>query len=89
MQVDFFSKYFGLQFGRTKLFEKTFEGSLAHFNACLLSGYILLHFASLPLYVFVTGALVASTSEVLPIGVDDNFSVALLSAASMYVFHFF
>lgn len=86
---DFFSKFFGLRFGRTEIFNKTLEGSLAHFNACLISGYILLQFLSLPLYIYLTGALVASVSELLPLGIDDNFSVALLSASTMYVFHFF
>lgn len=86
---DFFSKFFGLRFGRTEIFDKTFEGSLAHFNACLISGYILLQFFSLPIYIYLTGALVASVAELLPLGVDDNFSVALLSASTMYVFHFF
>ena len=86
---DLFSKFFGLHFGRRKIFDKTFEGSLAHFNACLLSGYILLHFISLPIHIYITGAFVASIVEFLPLGVDDNFSVSLLSGATMYVFHLF
>ncbi len=86
---DFFSKFFGLHFGRRKIFDKTFEGSLAHFNACLLSGYIMLHFISLPIHIYITGALVASIAELLPLGVDDNFSVALLSGATMSVFYLF
>jgi glycerol-3-phosphate acyltransferase PlsY len=88
---DFFSKFFGIRFGRTRLFEKTFEGSLAHFNACLISGYIFLHFISFPLpfYAYLVGALVASISEALPIGINDNFSVAILSASTMSVFLLF
>lgn len=86
---DFFSKFFGLHFGRRKIFEKSLEGSLAHLNACLLSGYIFLHFISLPIPIYLTGAFVASAAECLPMGVDDNFSVALLSASTMYVFHLF
>lgn len=86
---DFFSKFFGIHFGRTKIFEKTLEGSLAHFNACLISGYIFLHFVSVPIPAYLTGVFVASVSEVLPLGVNDNFSVALLSASSMYVFLLF
>jgi len=86
---DFLSKFFGLHFGRTRIFEKSLEGSLAHLNACLLSGYILLHFITVPLHIYLTGALVASISEALPIGIDDNFSVGLLSASSMYVFYLF
>lgn len=86
---DFFSKFFGLHFGRRRIFEKSFEGCLAHFNACLISGYIFLHYISFPLHIYLTGALVASFAECLPLGVDDNFSVALLSASTMYVFHLF
>lgn len=86
---DFFSKFFGLHFGRRRIFDKTFQGSLAHLNACLLAGYVLLHFISLPEYIYLTGAFVATLAECLPLGVDDNFSVALLSGASMSIFHLF
>jgi len=86
---DFFSKFFGLHYGRHKIFDKTLEGSLAHLTACLLSGFIFLHFISFPLYIYLTGVLVASTAELLPLGINDNFSVALLSASSMYVFQLF
>ncbi|MGQ9671746.1 MAG: glycerol-3-phosphate acyltransferase [Candidatus Aminicenantales bacterium] len=82
---DFFSKWFGLLFGRHQVFEKTWEGSLAHLNACLLAGYVLLHYLSLAFPVFVIGAATASISELLPLGVDDNFSVSLVSAAAMSV----
>lgn len=83
---DFFSKVFGLLFGRHRLFSKTLEGSLAHLNACLVSGYLMANFLSLPLSVFLVGAFAASLAELLPLGVDDNFSVALLSASAMSIF---
>lgn len=86
---DFFSKFFGINFGRIKIFEKTFEGSLAHFNACLLSGYIFLHFIPFSFLPFLLGALIASLSEVLPLSINDNFSVSILSASTMYVIHLF
>ena len=86
---DFFSKFFGLLFGRHRIFEKTLEGSLAHFTACLLFGYLLLHYVTLPCPVFLVGAMAASLSELLPLGVDDNFSVSLISAAVMSVFSLF
>jgi len=82
---DFFSKFFGILFGRTRLFEKTLEGSLAHFNACLVSGYVLSFFLPLSVPVYLVGAAVATTAEFLPLGIDDNFSVALLSASAMYL----
>ncbi len=86
---DFFSKFFGLHFGRTKIFDKSLQGSIAHFSACLLSGYIFLHYISFPIPIFLTGAAVATVVECLPLGVDDNFSVALISASTMYVFLLF
>jgi glycerol-3-phosphate acyltransferase PlsY len=86
---DFFSKFFGIYFGRKKLFEKTLEGSLAHLNACVLSGYIVAQFVNIPTPVYLVGALVASITELLPMGVDDNFSVALISASAMYVLQLF
>lgn len=80
---DFFSKLFGFFFGRHKIFKKTFEGSLAHLNACLIGGYIFLHFISFPFHIFLLGALVATLTEMLPLGLDDNFSVPLVSATTM------
>jgi glycerol-3-phosphate acyltransferase PlsY len=86
---DFFSKFFGLHFGRKKIFEKTLEGSLAHLNACLVAGCILLHYVSIPVPAYLLGALMASLSELLPLGIDDNFSVSLLSASTMYILRLF
>ena len=86
---DFFSKFFGLHFGRTKIFDKSLQGCLAHLCACLISGYIFLHYFSFPIPIFLTGAVVATVVECLPLGVDDNFSVALISASTMYVFQLF
>ncbi len=86
---DFFSKFFGIHFGRKKVFEKSIEGSLAHFNACLISGYVFLQYVSIPIPTFLIGALTASVAELLPLGIDDNFSVALLSASSMYAMQLF
>ncbi|MFQ6081850.1 MAG: glycerol-3-phosphate acyltransferase [Candidatus Aminicenantia bacterium] len=82
---DFFSKYFGLRYGRVKIFDKSLEGSLAFFNACLIAGYILLHYIELPTFIFLSGALGAAIVEVLPFGIDDNFSVSLFSASLMYL----
>ena len=86
---DMFSKFFGLHFGRTKIFDKSLQGCLAHFCACLIAGYVFLHYVSIPIPIFLTGAVVATVVECLPLGVDDNFSVGLISASTMYVFHLF
>jgi len=86
---DFFSKFYGIYFGRVKLFEKTLEGSLAHFTVCLIIGYVFSYYFPIPIHIYVTGAFAASFVEVLPLGVNDNFSVGIIGAAVMYVFSLF
>lgn len=86
---DFFSKIFGVAFGRHRIFNKTLEGSLAHFYACLIVGYVLSHYLAVLLPVYLSGAAAASLFELLPLGVDDNFSVSLLSASVMSLFKVF
>jgi glycerol-3-phosphate acyltransferase PlsY len=86
---DFFSKIYGLRFGRTPFFEKTVQGSLAHFCACLMAGYILHPFVQISLPVIFLGGLVASLVEALPLGIDDNLSVALISASVIYITRLF
>jgi glycerol-3-phosphate acyltransferase PlsY len=82
---DLSSKVFGRAFGRRKLFEKTLEGCLAHFNACLIAATVLLHFVAMPPSVVLLGSTVASLVECLPLGLDDNLTVPILSAAAMSV----
>lgn len=82
---DFFAKYFGLQFGRTPLFQKTLEGSLAHLLACLVAAGVIAEFVPLPAWVIACGAVVATVLEVLPLGIDDNLTVGVTSAAVMHV----
>jgi len=86
---DFFSKIYGLRFGRTPFFEKTVQGSLAHLCACLMAGYILHPFVQISLPIIFLGGLVASLVEALPLGIDDNLSVALISASVIYVTRLF
>ncbi len=82
---DFFSKIYGLRFGRTPFFEKTLEGSLAHLCSCLMAGYLLQPLVNISLPVIFLGGLTASMVEALPLGIDDNLSVALISASVIYI----
>lgn len=87
---DVFAKFFGLEYGRMKLFgEKTLEGSLAHFTICLLVGYILWPYVGLSPVVILAGVFSATISEALPLGVNDNLSVSLISGAIMYIVQMF
>ncbi len=80
---DMFSKIFGLAYGRHKIFEKTLEGTLAYFGSVIISGYILYTALDVPLLLLISGGIAAPLIELLPIGVDDNFTVPIISGAVM------
>lgn len=83
---DAFAKFFGIQYGRTPILQRTLEGSLAYFASCLICGFILMgYLPGLSLVMVITGSLAATITEVLPFGIDDNFSVALISASTMFL----
>jgi glycerol-3-phosphate acyltransferase PlsY len=86
---DLCAKFYGIYFGRTRIFEKTLEGSLAFFTASLLAAYVISHLVPLPFFICLTGAVAAAVIELLPLGVNDNFSVGILSGAVMSVFSLF
>ena len=81
---DSASSLIGQRFGRTKIFNKTLEGSIACFFACFVTGNILLYLgvAINETLIFV-GALVATLTELLPLRVDDNLTMALVSGLFM------
>ncbi len=80
---DVAAKYFGLQFGRTKIYQKTLEGSLAYFCTCVFCGYALLPYAPLNFWQYLLGGAVATVAEVLPWNLDDNFTVGIATAGAM------
>ncbi len=74
----------GERYGRTKIGNKSLEGSLAFFAAAVLAGL------SLPLVgitvvpgVILTGAIVAAGVELLPLPVNDNLVIPLVSGGVM------
>lgn len=70
----------GRRWGRHRFGDKSFEGSAA----CLISTLIaVVLIPDLPLPVGVVGAVVATVVEALPLGIDDNVTVPLLSGLSM------
>ncbi|MDZ7332622.1 MAG: glycerol-3-phosphate acyltransferase [candidate division KSB1 bacterium] len=82
---DLFSKIFGLAYGKQRLWDKTLEGSLAFFAVSLIASYLIAWATAAPLLLLLFGALVASIVELLPSSIDDNFTVALISAIAMTV----
>ena len=78
---DTVAAVFGKRFGKPTYWGKSFEGSLACFVSCLIIGAALL---SNP-WVIVTGALAAAVAEALPIPMDDNMRVPIVSGLVMQI----
>jgi dolichol kinase len=77
----------GLSIGRTKVFRKTLEGTLAGLAACIGVAFLVsvLPRLDLPLIIGILGAVSASLVEALPIEVNDNVVVPVFSGAVMMV----
>ena len=80
---DMFGKIFGLAYGRHKIFEKTLEGTLAFYGSIIIFGYILYTALDVPLLILISGGVAAPLIELLPIGINDNFTVPIISGAVM------
>lgn len=74
----------GERWGRTKIGEKSLEGSIA-FVAVALAAGALLSVAGLPLAhgLILAGAITAAGVELLPLQVNDNLSIPLVSGGVM------
>ncbi len=78
---DSLAAVIGRKFGRHKLFSrKSVEGSAACLAGTIIVAAIV---PGLALPVALFGALVAAVVEALPLGVDDNVSVPILSGLAM------
>jgi dolichol kinase len=67
----------GMAWGRTRFFDKSFEGFLAGFLSSWAAAALLV--PELPPGSVAVGALIGAFVEVLPIPVDDNFRIPLLA----------
>jgi glycerol-3-phosphate acyltransferase PlsY len=74
----------GERYGRTKMRDKSLEGMAAFIFSALMAG-LMLSFLGIALIpgVMVFGALIAACVEILPLPVNDNFSIPILSGAAM------
>ncbi|MFW9825033.1 MAG: glycerol-3-phosphate acyltransferase [Candidatus Thorarchaeota archaeon] len=86
---DLFAKVFGLAYGRHKILGKTIEGTLAYCGALIICCYILYNTIDISLPVLVVGAIAAPFAEILPLGMNDNFTVPIISGTVMTVAIFF
>ncbi len=87
---DLFSKIFGLRFGKKKLIgRRTLEGTLSYFTGSLASGYIISTILGIDLVIVFAGAITAALAELFSLGLDDNFSVGIISSVVMFAFKYF
>ncbi|MFW9819960.1 MAG: glycerol-3-phosphate acyltransferase [Candidatus Thorarchaeota archaeon] len=86
---DMFGKIFGLAYGRHKIFEKTLEGTLAHIGVVIAAGFILYTSIDIHILILISGGIAAPLIELLPIGINDNFTVPIISGAVMTAVDFF
>lgn len=82
---DTVAALFGLRFGKTRLFRKTLAGTLACLISCLVIAYVVsrLPNKSLSLPIGIIGAFTATLVEALPVEVNDNVVIPILSGAVM------
>ncbi len=74
---DSFAALVGTRWGKHKIFEKSLEGSSACFLVCLPVGWALLG------WVGLLGSVAATMIEVVPVPVDDNLRIPLVSGSLM------
>ena len=70
----------GRRFGRHKFGNKSIEGSLACLAGTVIVAVLI---PDLPMGIRLLGAVVATIVEALPLGIDDNITVPILSGLSM------
>lgn len=73
----------GRAYGRHRFFNKSVEGALGCFAACLAWAAYVTLVAHVPMHVLVAGALVATVVEMLPIPLDDNLGITLAAGFAM------
>lgn len=70
----------GKAFGKTMIGSKSLEGSLGCFGACIIALLIL---DLIPLSIGLSGAIMATIFELLPINIDDNVLIPIGSGTTM------
>jgi diacylglycerol kinase (CTP) len=85
---DPFSSFFGVLYGRNKIFpNKSLQGTLGGFWVCALVTFLYLYWqrvdAEMLLIFTLLGGFAGSVAELLPLNVDDNFAIPVVSGALM------
>jgi glycerol-3-phosphate acyltransferase PlsY len=79
---DTMAAFVGTMWGRTKIWGKSLEGSLAFLvSSCAILALL----GRVGMHVAVVGALVATVVELLPLSINDNLTIPISSGVSMYL----
>ena len=70
----------GTAYGRIHLWQKTLEGTVAFFT---VAGFMMILVANLSLEQKIAGMVVSTLVELLPIPVNDNLSLPIMTALAM------
>jgi dolichol kinase len=76
----------GRRIGRTRILDKSLEGSLAMFFSCVIIGWIYPG-PEVTWPMILVGSLVATLFELLPIPLDDNMRIPLAAGFAMTLVH--
>ncbi|KAM9990790.1 hypothetical protein ACTFIY_006813 [Dictyostelium cf. discoideum] len=81
---DFTAALVGISYGRTKIGNKSLEGSIAMFSVCWILSYITFFNQNLAEHISFWGAISATLIELFnPSWIDDNLTIPILSAITM------
>ena len=81
---DLMATVIGEKFGRRRVFSKSLEGSFACLASCLLIGILMSRLTTaIALPVAMVGAVSATIVELLPVPIDDNLTIPLISGGLM------
>jgi len=97
---DLAAKFFGVFYSKINFWpalrslgevgNKSIEGSLSYFIFSLLAATIFIQIVPFPYYLVILGAATATLVDIFsPFGIDDNFTVGLISAAVMLAIRVF
>ncbi len=88
---DLATKFFGAQYSRHFIFNnRSLEALIAYFSFALFFGLYIGGFLGIPVLYIVLGAAAAALTDLFSIfGIDDNFTVALITGGVLTAIKFF
>ena len=88
---DTASAIIGTKYGKVKMGDKTLEGSLAFFITVMVLALIFHQWTGIRIHllILIFGAIAATITEALPIEINDNLTVAPVTAIVMQIFVMF